>query len=191
MKEEKTIFKVSDLYENKQVVPSVEVIVTVFNINDGHNKDLMNKCKDLMEYSKFVRISREFVTSKKYANTNLALDAAIVYSINNNIMKDVLLKFRQEVKEILLAEYTLENAIEAFDKEKNDIIIQLKAREEEIKLKNSELIEKDNKLAEKDTELIEKNNAIEIKDKQNEELRQEILELKRLLEEQKKSNKGK
>ena len=177
MKEEKKVFKLSDLFENKDIDSSLEVVATVYNINDSHNKDLMDKCNVLAEYAKFVRISREFVGSKEYTDTKVAIDAAIVYCIKNNIMADVLNKFRQEVKEILLAEYTLENAIEAFDKEKNDIIIQLKAREEEIRLKDSELAEKDI--------------ALEVKDRQNEELKQEVLELKRLLEEQKKHNKDK
>lgn len=45
--------------EGKDIEPCLECQVVMLNINYGHNQELMEKCRRLREYSKFVFIVRE------------------------------------------------------------------------------------------------------------------------------------
>lgn len=46
--------RLSDSYMEKEDEPALEVVATMLNINYGHNMDLLNKCKPLLEYAQFV-----------------------------------------------------------------------------------------------------------------------------------------
>lgn len=60
--------KLSDAYIAETKNPELELKVTVLNINIGKNKELMEHCKTLYEYSLFVSIIREILKfkNKKY-----------------------------------------------------------------------------------------------------------------------------
>ena len=60
---DKMILKLSDAFD-KNLDPDVEVKVTMLNINYGHNKDLLDSCKPLHEYSWFVDRIRSEKTSR-------------------------------------------------------------------------------------------------------------------------------
>lgn len=62
---EEQMLKLSDAFENKNVRADVELTVRILNINYGHNKRLMGKCRVLEEYSEFVAVTREFMTEEK------------------------------------------------------------------------------------------------------------------------------
>ncbi|MDD6812308.1 MAG: Rpn family recombination-promoting nuclease/putative transposase [Lachnospiraceae bacterium] len=47
---EEQILKLSDAFENKERKADVELTVRMLNINHGHNKALMEKCRTLAEY---------------------------------------------------------------------------------------------------------------------------------------------
>lgn len=49
-KSDRTILKLSDSFP-KGSVPDIESKVTMININYGHNKDLMEACQSLKDYS--------------------------------------------------------------------------------------------------------------------------------------------
>ena len=49
--EERFEYKLSDAYISKTDTPELELKVTVFNINVGKNKELLEHCKTLNEYS--------------------------------------------------------------------------------------------------------------------------------------------
>lgn len=100
---EKQILKLSDAFENKTQAADVELSVSVLNINYGHNKTLMEKCKILEEYAKFVEVSKQFVTKSK--NRKESLHQAIEYCIENHILENFLKKYRQEVLGMLLEEF--------------------------------------------------------------------------------------
>ena len=78
----------------------------VLNINYGHNKELMEACRKLYEYSRFVESIRV------YLNTGMklgaAMDQAIEDCIRLDILKELLLKHRGEVKQVILTEYNEE-----------------------------------------------------------------------------------
>ena len=64
--------KLSDAYIAETKNPELELKVTVLNINIGKNKELMEHCKTLYEYSLFVSIIREILKfkNKKYRRRN-------------------------------------------------------------------------------------------------------------------------
>ena len=97
--------------------PSVEVTVQLLNINYGCNKQLMEKCQKLMEYSKFialVRVKSDMLTEKykkemKSVNKKEifaeAVALAIDEAIRDNVLKDILSKNMAEVTDMLLTEF--------------------------------------------------------------------------------------
>ncbi len=105
MPEERTL-KLSDAFENKRTRADVELNVRVLNINYGHNKQLMDKCKVLGEYSLLVAATRNYMAVEKDAQT--ALNRAIDYCIEKGILREILLKNRAEVLGMLLEEFDAE-----------------------------------------------------------------------------------
>ena len=78
--------KLSDLYEvpTSSKSPCLECISIMLNINYGHNKELMEKCKRLKEYAVFVAaVRRELATDKP-------LEQAVSHAVDNCIRKDIL-----------------------------------------------------------------------------------------------------
>lgn len=71
--------KLSDAFENKKARADVELTVRMLNINCGHNKQLMEKCRVLEEYSQFVAATRECMLVEKdmqtYRETGRSLQA--------------------------------------------------------------------------------------------------------------------
>ena len=118
MPEERTL-KLSEAFENKKVQADVELSVRMLNINYGHNRQLMEKCKILEEYSNLVATIRDYMAVEKDIQT--ALNRAVDSCIENGILKEFLLKNRAEVLGMLLEE---------FDAEKYERTIRSEGREE-------------------------------------------------------------
>ena len=78
-----------------------EWTATVYNINDGHNKELMNKCKILQEYATMVAKIREF--QQKGLDLDLSIEEAIEYCLTHDVLKDFLL---EEVVDLLRMYFT-------------------------------------------------------------------------------------
>ena len=55
-------FRLSSAYENSTDDPDLELRVTMLNVNDGHNLELMEHCRTLKEYAKYVARVRKYVT---------------------------------------------------------------------------------------------------------------------------------
>ena len=93
----------SDAFSSSSTVPAVEVVAHVYNINYGRNRQLMERCQRLHDYSFLVQQVR------LYTDQGLTLKAAIDHAVENfiqqNIMRDFLLKHRGEVCDVILAEY--------------------------------------------------------------------------------------
>lgn len=81
----------------------LEVTATVININHGHNPEIMEKCRTLADYSIFIDKIREFGQQEK--NLAAAIDAACLYCIEHDVLRDFLTKHRNEVAKVLLTEY--------------------------------------------------------------------------------------
>ncbi len=103
---EERMLKLSDAFENKKVRADVELTVRMLNINYGHNKQLMEKCRILEEYSKLVAVVRDCMVVEKDIQT--ALNRAVDSCIEKGILKEFLLKNRAEVLGMLLEEFDVE-----------------------------------------------------------------------------------
>lgn len=103
---EEHILKLSDAFENKEVSADVELTVRMLNINYGHNKRLMEKCRALEEYARLAAVTREYMAVEKDLQT--ALNRAMDYCIENDILKEFLLRNRAEVLGMLLEEFDAE-----------------------------------------------------------------------------------
>ena len=89
--------------EVEDMEPALECRARVLNVNDGHNAELMNKCKRLMHYSQFIaRINQNIDAGMLLQN---AIDEAISYCLENGILTDVLVRNRSEVHHMLLTEF--------------------------------------------------------------------------------------
>ena len=98
--------RLSDSFIKQEEQPDLECRAVMLNINYGHNKELMEACRKLYEYSRFVESIRV------YLNTGMklgaAMDQAIEDCIRLDILKELLLKHRGEVKQVILTEYNEE-----------------------------------------------------------------------------------
>ena len=100
---EKEILRLSDSFIMPCSEGEYEWTATVYNINDGHNKDLMNKCKILQEYATMVAKIREF--QQKGLDLDLSIEKAIEYCVSHDVLKDFLLEHKSEVADMLRMEY--------------------------------------------------------------------------------------
>lgn len=100
---EREVQKISDSYIPKNHEnPALELTCVVLNINQGYNKELMEKCTVLKEYSQLI------ASIRNYAETGLQLEEAIHRAIHdciqNNVLADFLRKNSEVAKQMLLEE---------------------------------------------------------------------------------------
>ena len=101
--EEKVIYRLSDAFANKEVHSGCEWTVTCYNINAGKNKQLMDACLALKEYSLFVDKVRKF---QRCGNSlKESIDLAVTECIKEDILKEFLLTHRAEVAEVVYTEF--------------------------------------------------------------------------------------
>ena len=70
----------SEAYENQIGEPNLELRVATLNINEGHNRELMEQCQILREYAHKVR---------NYTK-EMELDAAVENAVNECIQEEIL-----------------------------------------------------------------------------------------------------
>ena len=98
----------SDAFETgpgheKEEEPSLELKVRFLNINLGHNRELMERCRTLREYSEFVARIRRY--ANRGAAIEEAVERAVTECIEENILADFLRKNRTEAIEVCIFEY--------------------------------------------------------------------------------------
>ena len=116
---EELYIRLSEAFEQKEDEPAVECVAKFININYGCNKELMEQCKRLGEYSLFIQCVRDYL-EKGYGQKQ-AIVNAVDECINKGILKDVLVKHRAEVFDMFLTK---------FDKKMYEEAIKLDARED-------------------------------------------------------------
>ena len=111
---ERRIFQLSDLYESKpdcemirltEEQPELELKTLAININKGYNEELKRNCQDLYGYMVYVDKVREFAKNHPLEK---AVEMAITYCIQNDILAEFLLKRRTEVMSMSIFEYNQE-----------------------------------------------------------------------------------
>ena len=95
----------SEAYENLTGEPNLELKVITLNINEGHNKELMEQCQILREYAQYVAKVRE---SAGNTELNAAVELAVNECIQNNILAEFLRKHKSEVIAMSIFEYDKE-----------------------------------------------------------------------------------
>jgi len=101
-KDDRTILSLEDAFDS-EAEPDIEVKVTMININYGHNKELLESCKPLGEYSWFVDRVR---TSRNETDTlEEAVSAAIDELPDDALIKPFLMANKAEVTRMCITEY--------------------------------------------------------------------------------------
>ena len=115
---EREELKLSNLFiENgKGKQPSLECTALVLNVNYGHNKDLMERCKTLKEYAQFIAEIRRNLSFGMKAQE--AVEEAVEKCIQNDILAGILRKNRGEIVDSILTEWD-ENEYREFLKEES------------------------------------------------------------------------
>lgn len=97
---EQMVLRLSDAFGATEDQPAVEVIAHVYNINYGRNRQLMERCQRLHDYAYLIQQVRHY--TDQGITLEAAIDRAIRDCIQQNVMKEFLLKHRGEVCEISL-----------------------------------------------------------------------------------------
>lgn len=92
-KEDSWVNYLSEAYETRCEEPSLELKVITFNINEGHNKKLMEQCHILREYAQYVAKVRKYRRSMKL---DTAVKKAVDECIREGILEEFLRKHRSE-----------------------------------------------------------------------------------------------
>ena len=97
--------RLSDAFQQPTAQPDIEVVAHMLNINYGHNKELMERCRKLKEYAQFIDIIRYYLRENKQWSNEQAISKAIDDCIKNNILRDILQKERLRVMASILSEF--------------------------------------------------------------------------------------
>jgi hypothetical protein len=87
----------------------LELTVRVYNINNGRNEDMLRKSGNLWGYSVFIGKAREF--EEQTGDRNKAMNMAVNWCIEHNILKNFLRIHGSEVVNMLLNEWNWEDAL--------------------------------------------------------------------------------
>jgi len=122
MKEDVLILRLSDMFP--KFAPEdgaadgglidLELTVAVYNIKNGRNANIVKYCATLREYGIFTDMIRE---NRKTMPLKEALRKAVEDCIRLNILKEFLLKHREEVMGLLLTEWDMDTALEVSKEE--------------------------------------------------------------------------
>lgn len=103
--EDERILKLSDAFMKEG--GCLECEVRLLNINYGHNRELMEKCRRLEEYAIFVSRVR-YYTKKESLSLKKAINLAMNECIKEGILIDILTKQRNEVFGVILSTFNKE-----------------------------------------------------------------------------------
>lgn len=95
----------SEAYENLSGEPKLELKVVSLNVNEGHNKELMEQCQTLREYAQYVSKVRKY---RKELDFDAAVERAVDECIREGILENFLRKNRAEVLKVSIFEYDKE-----------------------------------------------------------------------------------
>lgn len=106
---ERMELKLSDNYEFPSDDPSLELKVTVFNINPGMNRELKEKCPSLKEYMIYVEKVRNYAGIMPLAD---AVERAVDECIKDNVLRELLSGQKAEVMKMSIYEYDEERELQ-------------------------------------------------------------------------------
>ena len=96
---DRTQLRLSDLFYQAEGVPCLECTATMININYGHNEEMMKSCRKLYEYAFLINAVRSRLNEGLHLEA--AVDQAVEDCIQHDVLKNFLLKHREEVREMI------------------------------------------------------------------------------------------
>ena len=139
--------RLSDAYENFNGDSELELKVMVININDGHNKALMEQCRKLKEYAQYVARVRKY---QKIMPLKAAVERAVKECIEEDILADFLRKNRAEVIAMSIFEYNQKEEEELLRREEYEAGAEMERKNTEKERKRADSAEKRADLAERE-----------------------------------------
>jgi hypothetical protein len=115
--------RLSDLFSEKTGKPVLELTVPVYNINAGHNAEMLGKSETLEGYSIFIEKAREYEAERH--DRSEGIREALEWCIRRGILAGYLRDRGSEVINMLLTEWNTEDAKRVWARE---------AREDGIKI---------------------------------------------------------
>jgi hypothetical protein len=104
----------STAFKNKSRKFLVDLKVRVININKGVNLKIESRSKTLADYISFIAKVREYEEKHPIEE---AIKSAIIYCIDNDILKDFLQENATEVISVLTTEFDIDRAVKVAHKE--------------------------------------------------------------------------
>ncbi|MDO4332680.1 MAG: hypothetical protein Q4C58_08330 [Eubacteriales bacterium] len=102
---ENRVLKLSDAFQKEVTEPELELKVLMLNINLGHNKELLERCRTLKEYCIYVDRIRKYT---KEMQIEEAVKRTVNECIQEGILADFLLSQKAEVMAMSIFEYNEE-----------------------------------------------------------------------------------
>lgn len=109
------ILSLSDSYLVKTDSPMLELKVKVINVNLSAGHPILQECRPLYEYSCFMGCVQDYL--KTGENRDEAIRQAIEDCVSRGIMADYLQEHGSEVRNMLFAEFNLDDAKEVWQEE--------------------------------------------------------------------------
>ena len=106
--------RLSDSFINPDSSGDFEWTANMINLNDGKNDDLLDKCQPLKEYMILINEIRKNSVSMGFED---AVDTAVTYCIEHNVLKSFLLKHRAEVLDVCITEYNEKSFVDGIREE--------------------------------------------------------------------------
>ena len=107
---DKQVLKLSDAFIEPPKEGCFEWTATVLNINYGHNQKLLSNCKTLSDYGILIKTINDY--KQKNNDINTAIENAIDYCIEHDILRAFLLERKTEAMHTLLTEYDEKKTME-------------------------------------------------------------------------------
>lgn len=113
---ERETIKLSASYEKQTNKPELELICTIYNINNVRDQRFFCKCRVLNEYTQFV----ETVRKNEEKGIDNPIETAIDQCINSHILEKFLKEHREEVLKTMTIDMTFERREKLFRREEHE-----------------------------------------------------------------------
>ena len=100
--------RLSDAYEVRQESYELDLACTVYNINKSNNAWLLENCEALNGYMTFVEYVRKTYIGNDAEKMQECLTEATDYCIDNNILPDFFRKYKDQIVEVEMIDYSIE-----------------------------------------------------------------------------------
>lgn len=103
--------KLSDAFVQSIENPELELTCTIYNINYGKNRKLLEHCLFLKDYMTFVDYVRENHRKNDYEELEHSIESAIDRCIKENVLREFLMERRTEVVKVVRLDYTFDRQL--------------------------------------------------------------------------------